>query len=196
MRKPVTPEAAGSSPVDPANYPSENKGVAAQGGSFLASWPEFADWASLQAGGIDPTSASIPQARLGGVSRKWWMVSRAEGAFPRPPARMTGETRSFVSWPAPFAWRSVRPRRVHQAQDHAAIQRRVGGLLFEVAPEPLRGRLRSAKSFFQCLRGLTRAWFSPEDTAAVLRVPLKRKCLALAIWVMEKLLAYARWSCN
>ena len=40
---PVTPEAAGSSPVDPANYPSENKGVPAHGGSVLANRPEAAE---------------------------------------------------------------------------------------------------------------------------------------------------------
>ena len=39
----VTPEAAGSSPVDPANYPSVNKGVPVDGGSLLANRPETAE---------------------------------------------------------------------------------------------------------------------------------------------------------
>jgi len=45
----VTPEAAGSSPVDPANYPSENRQVPVQRGSLLANGPESAEQACLRA---------------------------------------------------------------------------------------------------------------------------------------------------
>ena len=46
----VTPEAAGSSPVDPANYPSETKGFPVRNGSLVANRPLAAERACLQAG--------------------------------------------------------------------------------------------------------------------------------------------------
>jgi hypothetical protein len=67
---PVTPEAAGSSPVDPANYPSGNKGVPAQGGSVLANWPESAERARLQAGELICIRPRFLAVSLGEASRE------------------------------------------------------------------------------------------------------------------------------
>jgi hypothetical protein len=44
----VTPEAAGSSPVDPANYPSATKELRVRRRGLLAKWPEAAGPTSLQ----------------------------------------------------------------------------------------------------------------------------------------------------
>ena len=65
---PVTPEAAGSSPVDPANYPSENKGF-----PFLAGACLRHEWITDREASVDDLavlrdSASI-RAVLGGVTR-------------------------------------------------------------------------------------------------------------------------------
>jgi hypothetical protein len=87
--RPVTPEAAGSSPVDPANYHPENKGVPVLCGSLLANRPESAGWPSLQ----DEAKSVVLAHSFRAASEPWMeknprLPKRQGAGTPRPPAQI------------------------------------------------------------------------------------------------------------
>ena len=71
-RRPVTPEAAGSSPVDPAHYPSQSKGLPSLGPHRLANRPEVAGLLICKTGNSGKTDLDFCDTALLENRRNRW----------------------------------------------------------------------------------------------------------------------------
>ncbi len=146
-RRPVTPEAAGSSPVDPANYPSQYKGFPVRCGSLLANRPESAESARLQA---RAKSVVIPHpfhpSSESRIERNPGLSKRQGAGTPRPPAYIAASGGNRIQ--SRSLWISGLNRRAEIELNAASVVARLSCPLSccQTAPVPRAGGVVPAQS--------------------------------------------------